>query len=53
MSAYWMHNDPGVFPDPGAFEPTRWIDANPEHLKVMRAYCVPFAKGSRNCVGQK
>jgi cytochrome P450 len=52
MSTYWMHNDPAVFPDPSAFEPTRWIDANPEHLKVMRAHCVPFAKGRRNCVGQ-
>jgi hypothetical protein len=53
MSTYWMHNDPAIFPEPDVFEPTRWIDADPEQSKVMRAYCVPFAKGSRNCVGQK
>jgi len=53
MSTYWMHNDPAVFPNTEDFEPTRWIDADPEHLKAMRAYSVPFAKGSRNCVGQK
>jgi len=52
MSTYWMHNDSSVFPAPHLFEPTRWVEADPEQLKIMRAYCVPFAKGSRNCVGQ-
>lgn len=53
MSSYWMHNDPIIFPEPDVFDPMRWIDAEPEQLKVIRAYSVPFAKGSRNCVGQK
>ncbi|PVI01276.1 cytochrome P450 [Periconia macrospinosa] len=52
MTTYWMHNDPAVFPDPSVYNPNRWIDADPEHLKAMRTYYVPFAKGSRNCVGQ-
>ncbi|RCI13083.1 hypothetical protein L249_0196 [Ophiocordyceps polyrhachis-furcata BCC 54312] len=52
MSTYWMHNDPDVFPNPESFEPTRWIEAEPDRLKAMQAHFVPFAKGSRACVGQ-
>jgi cytochrome P450 len=53
MSTYWMHNDPKVFPDPYTYRPERWLEATPEQLKVMRTYYVPFAKGSRQCIGQK
>lgn len=52
MSSYWMHNDPKIFPEPFAFRPERWLCAA-EELKVMNSYFVPFAKGSRNCLGQK
>ncbi|EFY91972.1 cytochrome P450 monooxygenase, putative [Metarhizium acridum CQMa 102] len=52
MSTYWMHNDPVVFPNPESFEPDRWINNSPEELTAMRAYFVPFEKGSRACLGQ-
>ncbi|KAI0205620.1 cytochrome P450 [Astrocystis sublimbata] len=52
MTTWWMHNNPAVFPDPESFEPHRWLTANPDTLKTMQAYYVPFARGSRNCVGQ-
>ena len=53
MTTYWMHNDPVVFPNPESFEPNRWLAADPDQLKTMGLYHVPFAKGSRSCVGKK
>lgn len=53
MSSHWMHTDPEVFPQPKSFEPSRWLTADAANLKIMQAYFVPFAKGSRTCVGQK
>ncbi|KAI0970956.1 cytochrome P450 [Xylaria arbuscula] len=52
MTTYWMHNDPVVFTNPESFEPGRWLTAGPEKLKTMQTYFVPFAKGSRSCVGK-
>ncbi|KAI1427558.1 cytochrome P450 [Xylaria sp. FL1777] len=52
MTTYWMHNDPVVFPNPESFEPNRWLTADPQKLNTMQMYHVPFAKGSRNCVGR-
>ncbi|PTB66041.1 cytochrome P450 [Trichoderma citrinoviride] len=48
MSAYLMHSDPQVYPNPGEFIPERWIhDVTPA---MHRSY-VPFCRGSRNCLG--
>jgi len=52
MSSYWMHNDPTVFPKPHIFKPERWF-SEPEKLKVMNSYFVPFSRGSRMCLAQK
>lgn len=50
MSAYLMHSDPQVYPNPGEFVPERWIhDVTPA---MHRSY-VPFCRGSRNCLGMK
>jgi cytochrome P450 len=50
MSAYLMHSDPEVFPEPSQFIPERWMeDVTPE----MNRNYVPFTKGSRNCLGMK
>ncbi|KAF2228480.1 putative cytochrome P450 [Viridothelium virens] len=49
MSGYLMHSDPSVYENPFKFVPERWLgDIDP---KMMRNF-VPFARGSRNCLGQ-
>ena len=51
MTTYYMHMDPVVFPEPEKFDPKRWLDADSE--SQIHTYFVPFAKGSRSCVGMK
>ncbi|PQE19169.1 cytochrome P450 protein [Rutstroemia sp. NJR-2017a BBW] len=48
ISSYLMHTDPTVYPKPDEFLPSRWIGSiNP----AMHRSFVPFARGSRNCLG--
>ncbi|TVY39771.1 Cytochrome P450 monooxygenase [Lachnellula occidentalis] len=48
MSAYLMHVDPSAYENPFKFDPDRWMgEQNPN---LARNY-VPFARGSRNCLG--
>jgi hypothetical protein len=42
MSAYFMHTDPEVYPDPLSFKPERWL--GDRHPNMMRNF-VPFARG--------
>lgn len=50
MSTYLMHTDARAFPDPLAFRPERWLGGGTPEM----AHCyVPFARGSRNCLGQQ
>ena len=51
MTTYYMHMDPVVFPEPEKFDPKRWLNAASE--SQIHTYFVPFAKGSRSCVGVK
>ncbi|PVH97057.1 putative cytochrome P450 [Periconia macrospinosa] len=53
MSMPDLHFNPTIFPSPHSFDPSRWIDASPEHLKEMNRYFVPFSKGSRSCIGME
>lgn len=53
MSMPDMHFNAAIFPSPHTFNPSRWIDTAPEHLKEMHRYFVPFSKGSRSCVGME
>ena len=46
QSAYLLHTDPSIYPDPFSFQPERWL-ANP---KLVR-YLFAFGRGSRNCLG--
>ncbi|KAI1875017.1 uncharacterized protein JN550_002446 [Neoarthrinium moseri] len=48
MSSYLMQSDPDVYSSPSEFIPERWIG---EVTPAMNRNYVPFAKGSRNCLG--
>ncbi|KAF2735645.1 cytochrome P450 [Polyplosphaeria fusca] len=48
MSAYLMHSDPLVYPEPDQFIPERWLG---EVSPAMYKSYVPFCRGSRNCLG--
>jgi cytochrome P450 len=37
-----MHRNKEIFSDSLAFKPERWIDADPEQLKLMHQHFVPF-----------
>ncbi|RDW57227.1 hypothetical protein BP5796_12677 [Coleophoma crateriformis] len=47
MSAYTVHTDEAIFPDPFTFNPDRWIG----RVKQLEKYLVSFSKGSRQCIG--
>ncbi|MEO1307661.1 MAG: cytochrome P450, partial [Pseudomonadota bacterium] len=47
-SFYNMQHDPQVFPDPGTFDPTRFLDG----ALASTPNFVPFGHGPRNCVAQ-
>ncbi|TAQ86122.1 hypothetical protein B7494_g5556 [Chlorociboria aeruginascens] len=49
MSAYMMHSDPNVYPEPFKFIPERWVG---DIDSAMNKNYVPFCRGSRNCLGQ-
>jgi hypothetical protein len=50
MSAYFMHNDESVYPEPRKFKPERWI-ANID--PPMERNFVAFSRGSRRCIAPK
>ncbi|GAD93895.1 benzoate 4-monooxygenase cytochrome P450, putative [Paecilomyces variotii No. 5] len=49
-SSYFVHMDPSIFPDPGSFDPERWIRAAEKGERLDR-FIVSFTKGSRQCLG--
>ncbi|OJJ42395.1 hypothetical protein ASPZODRAFT_1313769 [Penicilliopsis zonata CBS 506.65] len=49
--AYILHRTPEVFPEPHAWRPERWLDADPEHLAVMKRWFWGFSSGGRMCIG--
>ncbi|MFF3324894.1 cytochrome P450 [Streptomyces sp. NPDC002889] len=49
-SPYILGRSPGLFPDPGRFDPDRWL---PERAaSVPRGAMVPFGAGGRKCMGE-
>ena len=52
QSAYFVHMDSTIFPNPHSFNPDRWIEAAKEGIKLDR-FLVSFSKGSRQCLGIK
>lgn len=51
MSAYIMHSDPRLFPDPSRFLPERWLNEHGQRGKTLERYLLSFAKGHRQCLG--
>lgn len=53
VSPYTIHRNKDLYPDPDTFNPDRWIDkSDPEQLRRLRAYTIPFSQGSRACIGR-
>ncbi|KAH6973104.1 cytochrome P450 [Ilyonectria sp. MPI-CAGE-AT-0026] len=50
MTAYATHHDTKIFPDPGTFNPNRWLDV--EERKRMEPFFIPFSTGGRGCIGR-
>lgn len=52
INAWVLHRDPGVFENPNAFIPERWLDSPPEKLSQMEKSFFVFGAGSRTCIGK-
>lgn len=49
--AYSLHRNTDVFPDPEAWIPMRWLDANKETRDKMMRWFWAFGSGGRMCIG--
>lgn len=49
ISAYVVHRDPSVFPEPERYIPERWLG---EAGKELGPYFVSFSAGARGCIGR-
>lgn len=52
MSTYFILRDPKIFPEPSKFRPERWL-LEPDELRKLERYLVPFSKGTLGCLGPK
>ncbi|KAL5356850.1 cytochrome P450 [Aspergillus floccosus] len=50
MSTYFILRDPQIFPEPSRFLPERWL-LDPDDLRKLEKYLVPFSKGTLGCLG--
>ena len=48
-----MLTDSRLWPDADAFVPGRWLDERYKGVEADRKAYLPFASGSRSCIGQK
>ncbi|OJJ75883.1 hypothetical protein ASPBRDRAFT_51587 [Aspergillus brasiliensis CBS 101740] len=52
MTIHFILRDAGIFPEPLQFLPERWL-LEPEDLRKLERYLVPFSKGTMGCLGPK
>jgi cytochrome P450 len=52
-SAYMLHRNPDIFPEPEKFKPERWLNLEPMERQRLRAHLSNFGRGSRQCVGMR
>ena len=52
VSTYALHHNEAYFPDPFAFKPERWIEADSEERSHMNTAFIPFITGSRSYAGK-
>ena len=45
--------DTRFFPDPMRYFPERWLESSDEQLAAMNRVFLPFATGTRGCLGVK
>lgn len=50
QSAYFVHTDPTIYPNPYTFGPDRWVQAAKDGIPLNK-FLVSFTKGSRQCIG--
>jgi len=48
FSPHALHRDPGLYRDPDAFDPGRWLGGTPPR----RGTFIPFGAGNRLCIGE-
>ncbi|KAH8804926.1 trichodiene oxygenase [Xylogone sp. PMI_703] len=53
MSAYIIHRNEAIFPNPSEFVPERWLDENNKRRRELDNYLLTFSKGSRQCLGMQ
>ncbi|KAL2841283.1 cytochrome P450 [Aspergillus pseudoustus] len=52
-NAWVLHQNEEIFgPEPGAFQPARWIDADKEQRRLMDGALFSFGAGARSCIGR-
>lgn len=50
LNFYGLHRDPRAYPEPGRFDPDRWLDPDPE---LLRGNYLPFGLGPHACIGEE
>ncbi|KAH7389812.1 cytochrome P450 [Pyrenochaeta sp. MPI-SDFR-AT-0127] len=52
-SAYMLHRNQKIFPQPEEFRPERWLNLEPAERQRLRSHLNNFGRGTRQCVGMR